>query len=72
MKGKYKHNLEGITKVELMQDKKGTYIAYCKLEHHTGILNSKRAEMCELRKCDNYRKLYIKYGISLTSEEFDL
>ncbi len=61
---KNKKNLEkkidGITDIELSQDEKGFYIPYCILPYHPGVISTGRAEICESRKCENLKRLYIK------------
>jgi hypothetical protein len=59
----------GITEVELSNDDRGFFISYCMLPYHSGIISVGRAEMCEQRRCDKYRKLYLNNGVELKTED---
>jgi hypothetical protein len=42
----------------IRSDEHGRYLAYCDFNYHQGIIINE--EICQVRHCDHYYKLYIK------------
>jgi len=51
---------KGILIVPIIFDNNNCYIAFCDYDRHRGIIEPRRERTCINRKCDYYKRLYIK------------
>ncbi len=62
---KKENELEKISRkiipIELLKDKFGRYISYCDFHYHRGVIGHMKAQACEKRKCNYYKKFRHEY-----------
>lgn len=56
---KLEKKIDGIIEMDVFTDEKGIYLAYCNLPYHPGLIKAGRAEICQQRVCEHYKRLYL-------------
>ena len=59
-KSRLETTVDGIHFIELGKDRNGAYVPYCNFNYHPGLVDIGKAEICDMRGCRYYKKLYIK------------